>query len=130
MGYLNNYLQYIINNGNSLLAKSIENTVKAIAPKYLENFSFCEHKIGLLFGNVQSGKTGQVFGIICVAADLGFPVFLILTTDNVALQQQTINRVRRDLPDFCICDEYDSELFTENQLMRPVIIVLKRNFRQ
>ena len=129
MGYLNNYLQYIINNGNSLLAKSIENTVKAIAPKYLENFSFCEHKIGLLFGNVQSGKTGQVFGIICVAADLGFPVFLILTTDNVALQQQTINRVRRDLPDFCICDEYDSELFTENQLMRPVIIVLKKNVR-
>ena len=107
MGYLNNYLQYIINNGNSLLSKSIENTVKAIDPKYLENFSFCEHKIGLLFGNVQSGKTGQVFGIICVAADLGFPVFLILTTDNVALQQQTINRVRRDLPDFCICDEYE-----------------------
>lgn len=129
MGYLNNYLKYIIKKGKKQLAKSIENTVNTVAPQYLENFSFCEHKIGLLFGNVQSGKTGQMFGIICAATDLGFPVFLILTTDNVTLQQQTIERVRKDLSDFCICDEYDSEIFTENQLMKPVIIVLKKNIR-
>lgn len=127
MTYLDTYLQTIIERGNPQLAESIKQTVDGIAPKYLENFSFCDHEVGLLFGNVQSGKTGQMFGVISVAADLGFPVFLILTTDNVVLQQQTVDRVRSDLKGFCICDEYDSEIFAENRLMQPAIVVLKKN---
>ena len=129
MRYLETYLETIENRGNKQLAESIKKTVDNIAPKYLENFSFCDHEIGLLFGNVQSGKTGQMFGVISAATDLGFPVFLVLTTDNVVLQQQTIERVREDLKGFCICDEYDSEMFTENCLMLPTIIVLKKNVR-
>ena len=97
MTYTENYLQKIRDRGNPQLAESIANTINGIAPTYLENFSFCDNEVGLLFGNVQSGKTGQMFGVICAAADLGFPVFLILTTDNVVLQQQTIERVRDDL---------------------------------
>lgn len=96
MRYLETYLETIENRGNKQLAESIKKTVDNIAPKYLENFSFCDHEIGLLFGNVQSGKTGQMFGVISAATDLGFPVFLVLTTDNVVLQQQTIERVRED----------------------------------
>lgn len=129
MKYLDTYLKTIEGRGNRQLADSIRKTVDNIAPGYLEGFSFCDHEVGLLFGNVQSGKTGQMFGVISVAADLGFPVFLILTTDNVILQQQTIERVREDLKGFCICDEYDSEIFAENCLMQPVIIVLKKNVR-
>jgi len=129
MKYLETYLKKIEGRGNKQLADSIRKTVENIAPKYLEGFSFCDHEVGLLFGNVQSGKTGQMFGVISVAADLGFPVFLILTTDNVILQQQTIERVREDLEGFCICDEYDSEIFAENCLMQPAIIVLKKNVR-
>lgn len=129
MTYLESYLNLIVERGNPQLADSINNTVQGIAPKYLEAFSFCSHEVGLLFGNVQSGKTGQMFGIISVAADLGFPVFIILTTDNVVLQQQTIERVRDDLSEFCICDEYDSEIFAENNLEKPTIVVLKKNFR-
>jgi len=129
MTYTERYLQKIRDRGNPQLADSIETTIQGIAPKYLENFSFCDNEVGLLFGNVQSGKTGQMFGVICAAADLGFPVFLILTTDNVVLQQQTIDRVRDDLERFCICDEYDSEIFAENNLMLPTIIVLKKNVR-
>ncbi|MDD3167980.1 MAG: Z1 domain-containing protein [Eubacteriales bacterium] len=129
MNYLDTYLQLIVDRGNPQLADSIRNTVNGIAPKYLEKFSFCTHEVGLLFGNVQSGKTGQIFGIISIAADLGFPVFIILTTYNVVLQQQTIERVREDLSGFCICDEYDSEIFAENNLESPTIVVLKKNFR-
>lgn len=70
-----------------------------------------------------------MFGIICKAADLGFPVFVLLTTDNVVLQQQTLDRVRADLEGFCICGENDAALFAENNLMDPVIIVLKKNVR-
>lgn len=129
MQYLKTYLQKIINRGNIKLAESISKTSEDVGNKYIKNFSFSDHEIGLLFGNVQSGKTGQMFGIMCKAADLGFPVFILLTTDNVVLQQQTLTRVRSDLEGFCICGETDAGIFAENNLIQPVIIVLKKNVR-
>lgn len=129
MNYLNTYLDTIKSRGSIQLAESINKTASEVSDRYLKNFSFIEHEIGLLFGNVQSGKTGQMFGIISAASDLGFPVFLVLTTDNVVLQQQTIERVRADLPNFLVCDEYDTETFTDNNLEDCVIIVLKKNAR-
>ncbi|MEG1709285.1 MAG: Z1 domain-containing protein [Acinetobacter sp.] len=129
MQYLESYLQKIVNNGNEKLAESIATTADEIGNRYIRNFSFTSHEIGLLFGNVQSGKTGQMFGIMCKATDLGFPAFVLLTTDNVVLQQQTLERVKSDLDGFCICGENDSGLFIENSLVQPVIVVLKKNFR-
>lgn len=129
MQYLKRYLEKIIDRGNAKLAESIEITAEDVGNKYIKTFSFTSHEIGLLLGNVQSGKTGQMFGIICKAADLGFPVFVLLTTDNVVLQQQTLDRVKADLDGFCICGENDAALFSENSLMDPVIIVLKKNVR-
>lgn len=129
MSYLKNYLDKIIERGNVDLAASISNTAEEIGNNYLRNFSFTSHEIGLLFGNVQSGKTGQMFGIISKATDLGFPVFVLLTTDNIVLQQQTLDRVKADLNGFCICGENDSKAFAENSLMLPTIIVLKKNVR-
>lgn len=129
MQYLKNYLQRITARGNIKLAESISKTSEDVGDKYIKTFSFSGHEIGLLFGNVQSGKTGQMFGIMCKATDLGFPVFVLLTTDNVVLQQQTLNRVKSDLEGFCICGETDAGLFAENSLIQPAIIVLKKNVR-
>lgn len=129
MKYLDNYLNKIVSRGNSKLAGAIKKTAYDVEEKYLKSFSFMDHEIGLLLGNIQSGKTGQMFGILCSAADIGFPVFLILTTDNVILQQQTIERVKADLDGFVICGENDIELFTDNNLIEPAIIVLKKNAR-
>ena len=129
MQYLKEYVHAIAEQGNVKLAESIEKTADELGDKYIKSFSFTNHEIGLLFGNIQSGKTGQMFGVMCRAADLGFPVFVILTTDNVILQQQTIDRVRTDLKGFCICDENDGALFAENSLIAPTIIVLKKNVR-
>jgi len=129
MRYLESYLRKIIERGNTQLAESILKTVNGIAPTYLEKFSFTSHEVGLLFGNVQSGKTGQMFGVIGAATDLGFPLYIILTTDNIVLHQQTIDRVREDLDGYCVCGENDSEIFAENQLMKPTIVVLKKNSR-
>ena len=127
--YLNTYLKKIIDRGNEKLAESISKTADDVGSRYLEKFSFTSHEIGLLFGNIQSGKTGQMFGIMCKAADLGFPVFLLLTTDNIVLQQQTLERVKTDLDGFCICGENDSRLFIDNDLIQPAIVVLKKNVR-
>lgn len=129
MRYLEGYLQKIKDNGNNDLAKSISYTADSLGKKYLEKFSFINHEIGLLFGNVQSGKTAQMFGVMCKATDLGFSVFILLTTDNVVLQQQTLERVKSDLAGFCICGENDAKKFTDNNLIKPVIIVLKKNSR-
>ena len=129
MQYLKTYLKTITDRGNPKLAESISHTAEAVGNQHLKNFSFFTHEIGLLFGNVQSGKTGQMFGIMCKAADLGFPVFVLLTTDNVVLQQQTLDRVKADLTGFCVCGENDSGLFIHNSLMEPTIIVLKKNYR-
>lgn len=129
MPYLKNYLKTIADRGNIRLAESIAKTSEDVGSQYIKNFSFCSHEIGLLFGNVQSGKTGQMFGIMCKATDMGFPAFVLLTTDNVVLQQQTLERVKSDLKGFCICGENDSGLFIQNSLMEPAIIVLKKNVR-
>lgn len=129
MQYLRTYLQKITDRGNAKLAESIHKTAEDVGDRYIKTFSFSSHEIGLLFGNVQSGKTGQMFGIMCKAADLGFPAFVLLTTDNVVLQQQTLDRVKSDLDGFCICGENDARLFTENSLIQPAIIVLKKNVR-
>jgi hypothetical protein len=129
MQYLKKYLEKIKERGNEKLAESISKTAEDIGNQHIRNFSFISHEIGLLFGNVQSGKTGQMFGVMCKAADLGFPAFILLTTDNVVLQQQTLDRVRDDLDGFCICGENDSGLFIENSLVKPAIVVLKKNAR-
>ena len=129
MQYLKNYLNKIISRGNEKLAESILKTAEDIGKDYISTFSFTSHEVGLLFGNVQSGKTAQMFGILSKAADLGFPVFLILTTDNVVLQQQTIDRVKADLDGFCVCGEDDTGKFAENSLIDPAVIILKKNHR-
>ena len=129
MQYLKTYLKKITDQGNVKLAESISKTAEDVGNQHICNFSFTGHEIGLLFGNIQSGKTGQTFGIICKAADLGFPAFILLTTDNVVLQQQTFKRVKDDLEGFCICGENDSGLFIENSLVKPAIVVLKKNSR-
>ena len=129
MLYLKTYLQKIKGYGNVKLAESISKTAEEVGETYLKSFSFTSHEVGLLFGNVQSGKTGQMFGIMCKATDLGFPVFLVLTTDNVVLQQQTLDRVKADLEGFCICGENDARIFTDNSLLLPTIVVLKKNAR-
>lgn len=129
MGYLDEYLRLIDSRGNHNLAESIRSTANTVCDNYLSQFSFNSHDIGLLFGNVQSGKTGQVFGIISRSVDLGFPAFLLLTTDNVTLQTQTLDRVKADLHGYCICGEDDTQKFADNCLAEPTIVVLKKNSR-
>ncbi len=98
-----------------------------IVPQYISNFSFMDHVVSLLVGDVQSGKTSHMFGLMCAAADESFLNFVLLTTDNILLQQQTFKRAQRDLCDFCVCDEFDYQKFVENNLKKPAVIVLKKN---
>ena len=127
--FLKNYRQRIEQKGVLPLSEAIQRTVDDIVPRYVANFSFREHVVALLAGDVQSGKTSHMFGIMSAAADLGFVNFVLLTTDNILLQQQTFKRAEKDLCDFCVCDEDDYIDFLNNNMRRPALIVLKKNGR-
>ena len=127
MRYLENYLCSIRGKGNSALADAISKTVDDIVPKYISNFSYREHVVSLLVGDVQSGKTSHMFGLIAAAADQGFNIFVLLTTDNTLLQEQTFKRALADLDTFCVCGENDYIRFQANALKKPVLLVLKKN---
>ena len=127
MNYLEKYLDRIKESGNISLVDAVKATTDKVTPEYIKTFSYKEHVVSLLLGNVQSGKTSHLFGLISSAADEGFNIFLLLTTDNTLLQQQTLFRVRNDLSDFCVCGETDEYAFNANQMRKPAIIVLKKN---
>lgn len=58
-----------------------------------------EYKIihGLVMGNVQSGKTANMEGLMSMAADYGWNMFIILSGTIENLRQQTRTRFMRDL---------------------------------
>ena len=84
----------------------------------------------LLLGNVQSGKTAHVLGIISQLADQDIKLFFYLTTDSVDLQTQTKDRIEKNLLGFTVLDENDHHLFDASMKgNKPLVIVLKKNSR-
>lgn len=126
MTYLETYVQSIRDNNQDELAYSVKKTADDVGNKYLSKFNYRSNQIGMLLGNVQSGKTGQVFAIASEAVDRGFPFFILLTTDNTRLQQQTFERTQKDLTAFVVCDEKEEQKF-KNANGKPAILVLKKN---
>lgn len=125
--YLKKYLSRITQTSNTALSEAIQKTVDDVVPRYISTFSYKDHVVGLLVGDIQSGKTSHMFGLMAAAADEGFGIFVLLTTDNILLQQQTFKRANRDLYDFCVCDENDYLKFEANNMKKPAVIVLKKN---
>lgn len=124
MTYIQSYLSGISNPG---LKDSILSTSEAVFNNVKKHFNFTSPATGLLLGNVQSGKTGQMLGIMSRLADEGYRLFLLLTTDNVDLQRQTYNRVFASLPLFTVLTEHDEEKFRALTQAQPLVIVLKKN---
>ncbi|HGP7557992.1 TPA: Z1 domain-containing protein [Neisseria gonorrhoeae] len=112
------------------LADSVKNTVDG----FMEKLSQTEPKIAqnvLLLGNVQSGKTAQVLGVLSALADDGdHKVFLYLTTDSVDLQDQTVKRAKANLKNFIVLSEADDQSFMEvMKAENPILVVIKKNAR-
>lgn len=111
------------------LPQSVTDTSEKVCRAISDNFTHSEDLTGLLLGNVQSGKTGQMLGIVSRLADEGYKIFILLTTDNIDLQRQTFNRVKNSLPTFTVLSEKDEVEFSRSNGVKPVIIVLKKNTR-
>uniref|UniRef100_UPI0040299859 Z1 domain-containing protein n=1 Tax=Segatella copri TaxID=165179 RepID=UPI0040299859 len=126
MSYIDTYLNTLQSNE---LRESVVNTSNELVSNISSRFSFVSQLNCLLLGNVQSGKTGQMLGAISLLADKGYRLFILLTTDNVDLQRQTYNRVKKSLLDFNVISEKEEVLFEQVRLTRPTVIVLKKNSR-
>ena len=124
MSYLEDYIS-IINNYE--LIETVKSTANQLVTEIANRFDFRNQLNGLLLGNVQSGKTGQMLGAISLLADKGYRLFILLTTDNVDLQRQTYLRVRDSLSNFTVLSEKDEIIFSQRGLSKPVVIVLKKN---
>lgn len=129
MNHLKSYLKRVSDTTGNNVVASIQRTVDDLVPKHIKNFDYKSHRSGLLLGNVQSGKTGQMLGVLAAAADLDFEIFIILTTDNVQLQQQTLMRAMKYLDTMCICGKHDDMRFLANEMRKPVVVVLQKNSR-
>lgn len=126
--HLRSYLNIVAGESPGAV-ESIKETVDQLIPEHVETFTHKEHVKGLLLGQVQSGKTGQMLGVIAAAADAdeAFSVFVLLTSDMTGLQQQTYKRALAAMDTFNVCDEHDEMRFLEIGKRKPSLIVLKKN---
>ncbi|MEK6288031.1 MAG: Z1 domain-containing protein [Acidobacteriota bacterium] len=66
-----------------------------------------EETNGLIYGLIQSGKTGVLTVTGAIAADEGYRTVLILTSDNDPLYEQTLGRAREAFPGMDILGKAD-----------------------
>lgn len=128
--FLENYLRRVgkVTPG---LVDPLRESANNFAKKHIDTFDHNSHVSGLLYGHVQSGKTGQMLAIAAAAADRGFKFFILVTTDNVILHKQTLERAKNFLGGFMagfnVLGEMDEEAFLTRGLQMPTILVLKKN---
>lgn len=112
---------------SSSLKDAVEETSLAVYDQIAGTFDYRSHLTGLLLGNVQSGKTAHLLGVVSYLADNGFEVFILLSTDNVYLQKQTEERTKTALRNFNVYGEENDISFLTNKLVKPIVLVLKKN---
>lgn len=85
--------------GSSQEVNDITVTAKEVAGKWVQPLSGGKEQTnGLIYGLVQSGKTGVLTVTGAIGADEGYKTIVILTTDNDPLYEQTLGRAREAFP--------------------------------
>lgn len=85
---------------------------------------------GLLYGLIQSGKTSILTVSAAMAADNGFDVLLVLTSDNDPLYGQTRDRIRAALGGITVLgkkDWKDPVRFGKQVRTKPFAVVCSKN---
>lgn len=99
----------------------------------------CEHlvdptRIGqsrsLIFGMIQSGKTHALCQSLAVAADNGFRLFIVLTSDKNSLYNQTAKRLRNALPIVHFLNKEDLKSRTRDETVQRLIDSVKPEGRR
>jgi hypothetical protein len=93
---------------NDAEVDDIRETATEVAGKWINPVSGGHEEInGLIYGLVQSGKTGVLTVTGAIGADEGYRTLLILTSDNDPLYEQTLGRVQEAFPGMDIIGKQD-----------------------
>ena len=76
---------------------SIQQNSERIVHQIENSLNHPLERLGLLFGQVQSGKTNNIIMAIAKAIDKGYKFFVVLTSDNTWLYSQTLQRIQSGL---------------------------------
>lgn len=94
--------------GNAEEVKDIGKTAAEVANKWINPLSGGKEETnGLIYGLVQSGKTGVLTVTGAMGADEGYRTIIILTSDNDPLYEQTLGRVQEAFPGIDILGKKD-----------------------
>jgi hypothetical protein len=117
--------------GNPDEVKDIRKTAEEVASKWVSPLSGGKDQInGLIYGLVQSGKTGVLTVTGSIGADEGYKTIIILTSDIEPLYEQTLGRVREAFPGIDIIGKKefkDTEAFLQRVKSATCAIVTSKN---
>lgn len=83
--------------------------------RILEPYDYASDHQVLLYGDVQSGKTSHMLGVVAHCLDEGFRTVVVLTSPNVRLVSQTYERIAASLDNVQVCRSDMTNEFRENQ---------------
>lgn len=120
--------------GNAEEVEDIRITASAVAEEWVDPLSGGgkEETNGLIYGLVQSGKTGVLTVTGAIGADEGYRTIIILTSDNDPLYEQTLGRVRESFPGIDIIGKTelkDGAAFRQRIRSGTCAIVVTKNGR-
>ena len=93
---------------NAEEVKDISNTATEVVSKWVNPLSGGKEETnGLIYGLVQSGKTGVLTVTGAMGADEGYRTMIILTADNDPLYGQTLGRAQEAFPGIDIISKKD-----------------------
>ena len=111
----------------------IRDTAHEVAEKWVDPVSGgAEETNGLIYGLIQSGKTGVLTVTGAIGADEGYRTIIILTSDNKPLYEQTLGRVQEALPGIDIIGKEEfkaTKAFLERIKAGTCAIVATKNAR-
>jgi hypothetical protein len=85
--------------GNDEEVKEISDTAKQVVREWVNPVSGGKEETnGLVYGLVQSGKTGVLTVTGAMGADEGYRTVIVLTSDNDPLYNQTLGRIQEAFP--------------------------------
>lgn len=117
--------------GNADEVKDISVTACEVGEQWVQPLSGGrEQTNGLIYGLVQSGKTGVLTVTGALGADEGYKTLLILTSDNDPLYEQTLGRVREAFPGMDVIGKKelkDTDAFVQRIKSGTCAIVITKN---
>src|SRR5438445_11641519 len=94
--------------GNAEEVSDISQTAHEVAGKWVNPVSGGKEQTnGLIYGLIQSGKTGVLTVTGAIGADEGYRTIIILTSDNDPLYLQTLGRAQEAFPGMDIIGKKD-----------------------